>query len=97
MASTGSPRPNRARIGGVNSDVFNQKSFIADGKDDYPHDGFIALGDRYPTATDELGVILGHRAGQRPDALNVVLVRVVNQLRHLGRILLVCRPKRMSP
>src|SRR5918999_2279148 len=73
-------------MGGINCDVVNEKSFVVNGEDDYPHDGSAAFGDGYSTIGDDLCVIVGHRARQHPDALDVVPVRGVNKFSHPRRI-----------
>src|SRR5215208_266806 len=65
-------------IGGIDSDVVDKQSFIVNGEDYYPHDGSVAFGDGYSLIGDDLCVIVGHRARQHPEALDVVAVGGVN-------------------
>src|SRR5919112_1916167 len=59
-------------IGGIDSDVVDKKSFIVNGEDYYPHDGSVAFGDGYSLISDDLCVIVAHRARQHAEALDVV-------------------------
>src|SRR5215204_4360605 len=65
-------------IGGIDSDVVDKQSFNVNGEDYYPHDGSVAFGDGYSLIGDDLCVIVGHRARQHPEALDVVAVGGVN-------------------
>ena len=60
-------------IGGIDSDVVYENSFMVNGEDYYPHDGSVAFGDAYSLIGDDLCVIVGHRARQHPEALDVVV------------------------
>ena len=82
-------------MGGFNSDVVNEKSFVVNAEDDHPHDVSVALGDGYSLVGDDLCVIVGHRARQHPDALYVVPVRGVNECSHLRHICPSCGSERI--
>src|SRR5215218_4423362 len=82
-------------MGGSNSDVVNEKSFVVNGEDNHPHDSSLALGDGHSLVGDDLCVIVGHRARQHPDALYVVPVRGVNECSHLRHICPGCGSERI--
>ena len=77
----------------INCDVVDEKAFVSNGEDEYSHDRSVALCDRYSMVADDTCVIVGHRARQYPDALDVVSVGGVNKGSHFQNVGLVGRPK----
>jgi hypothetical protein len=55
----------------MDRDVVDQEPLVGDGEDDDSHDGSVVLGDGDLAVADDRGVVVGHRAGQHPDALDV--------------------------
>ena len=82
---------------GMNRDVVDQEPFVGDGEDDDPHDGAVAFGDGYLAVADDLGIVVGHRARQHSDTLDVVPIRGINKFSHARSIRCVRRPKRIGP
>src|SRR5918994_7973460 len=82
-------------MGGCNSNVVNQESFVVNGEDDHSHDVAVTLSDGHSLVGDDLCVIVGHRARQHPEALYVVSVRDVNKFSHLRHICPGCGSERI--
>src|SRR5688572_12272828 len=82
-------------MGGINRDVVNKKSFVVNGQDDDPHNGFVTFGNSYSIILDNLGVIVSHRARYYPDTLYIVPIRGVNECHHFRSIRPNCGPKRI--
>jgi hypothetical protein len=58
----------------MDRDVVDQEPLVGDGEDDDSDDGALVLGNGDLAVADDRGVVVGHRAGQHPDALDVVPV-----------------------
>src|SRR5215210_7672168 len=83
-------------MGGINGDVVNEESFFVNIEDEYPHDdASVAFGDGYLLVSDELCVIVGHRARQYPDTLDVVAVGGLNKCGHFRGIWFLCGSQRI--
>jgi hypothetical protein len=88
----GPSKPDPA-MAGMHRDVVDQEPFTSDAEDDDPHDGAVVFGDGDLTVADDLGAVVGHRAGQHPDALDVVPVCGVDEFSHARSIRRLRRPE----
>jgi hypothetical protein len=59
--------------------VVDDEPLAGDGEDDDPDDGGVVLGDGDLAVADDRGVVVGHRAGQHPEAFDVVPVGGVDE------------------
>src|SRR5215207_721648 len=82
-------------MGGINGDVVDKEPFFVNGEDDYPNDGPVDFSDGYLPAGDDLSVIVGHRAGQHPETLDIVAVGCVDERIHFRDICLLCGSQRI--
>src|SRR5918994_4595089 len=73
-------------MGGNDGDIVNEESFFVNVENDYPNYDSVAFGDGYSMVGDDLCVIVGHRARQYPDTLDVVPVRGVDERGHLRSV-----------
>jgi hypothetical protein len=66
-------------MAGPHRDVVDHEPLVGNGENDDPHDGTVVFGDGYLTVADNLGVVVGHRARQPPDPLDLVPVGGVDE------------------
>jgi hypothetical protein len=84
-----------ALVGRINCDVVDDKTLNVDVKDDDAHDRSTIFGDSHSAASDDLRVIVAHRARRESDALDVVSVSGIHECRNRRNIRSICTPQRI--
>src|SRR5215510_6321164 len=69
-------------MGWMDGDIVDEECFVGHSEDKYSGDDAAAFGDDHLLGTDDFRVVVGHRARKSPDAVDVMLVRGVDELRN---------------
>jgi small multidrug resistance family-3 protein len=77
----------------MDRDIVDQEPLVGDGEDHGSDDRGVVLGDGDLAVADDRGVVVGHRAGQHPDALDVVAVGGVDERGNARGVRLGRRPE----
>ena len=82
-----------ATLGRMDRDVLEDESFVGNVEHEDPHDVSVAFSEVYIRSADHAVVIIGHRSREHSDALDIVSVRGVDEIRYSFRIIRVGGPK----